>query len=101
MRQIDLFSESQLNKHEPANSVLVDIIRSSYNERPTDRPNCPNCKKRLSPAGGTLDGKEMFWACWDCGYRQEDIPCIVYNGFGLGLQCEERALRQTRVTGWH
>ena len=26
MRQIDLFSESELNKHESANSVLADVI---------------------------------------------------------------------------
>ena len=47
---------------------------SIYNERPRDIPDCPNCKKQLSPAGGALDGSEMYWACWDCGYKQDDIP---------------------------
>ena len=30
MRQIDLFSESELNKHEPANSVLADVGGSVF-----------------------------------------------------------------------
>lgn len=59
--------------------VLMDIkekiIDFRYSERPKNRPNCPNCKKQLSPAGGTSDGEEMFWVCWDCGYKQEDYPC--------------------------
>jgi len=49
-------------------------LRSEYNERPKDRPKCPECGNLLSPAGGTLDGSEMYWACWDCDYKQEDIP---------------------------
>ena len=53
-------------------------MEGAYNKRPEDRPKCPECGKLLSPAGGTLDGSEMFWVCWDCDYRQEDIPsyCI-------------------------
>lgn len=47
-------------------------------ERPKDKPSCPSCKKQLSPAGGTLDGKEMSWACWDCCYRQDDIHSHCY-----------------------
>lgn len=31
MRQIDLFSESELNKNEPANSVLADVMYSFQN----------------------------------------------------------------------
>lgn len=50
------------------------VIGSAYNERPKDHTKCPECGKILSPAGGTLDGSEIFWACWDCDYKQEDIP---------------------------
>ena len=66
-------TEKSINE-EKGNAVLPLVIGSAYNERPKNRPNCPICKKQLSPAGGTLDGEEKFWACWDCGYRQEDIP---------------------------
>ena len=58
------------------NDLFADVINSTYNERPKNHPKCPKCGKKLSPAGGTLDGSEIFWVCWNCGYKQEDIPSL-------------------------
>jgi transposase-like protein len=37
------------------------------------RPICPNCKKPLSPNGGTISGSMDSYICWDCNYRLEDL----------------------------
>jgi len=42
-------------------------------------PICPNCIKPLSPAGGVVGTDLMFWACWDCGYKLEDIEYKIYS----------------------
>ena len=64
----------KLSEKNKGNAVLPLVIGSAYNERPKDRPKCPECGKILSPAGGALDGSEMFWACWHCDYKLDDIP---------------------------
>ena len=48
------------------------------------KPNCPDCKKPISPAGGIVvsetDSYTTDWACWDCDTRIEDQePTGVYD----------------------
>ena len=69
IERLELFEKAVKN-----NAVLPHVIGSDYNERPKDRPNCPNCEKQLSPSGGALDGSEKYWTCWDCGYEVDDVP---------------------------
>ena len=56
-------------------SISADEFKAGLNniKKSVTRPHCPNCKKLTSPAGGTLDGKESYWACWTCGYEVRDI----------------------------
>jgi hypothetical protein len=61
---------------EPNNSEVLE----KFNERPKDRLKCPHCGEMLSPSGGALDGSAMFWSCWDCNYKIDDIASIELKG---------------------
>lgn len=42
-----------------------------------EQPECPKCKRKMSPAGGLVAlNITTYWACWDCDEHIEDVQVI-------------------------